>query len=119
MEEKSSNKLSSSEKRDLVIQAAMQAIPYVGAPLSAIYFGVKQERRFKRIESFYTELAEEINEIRDQIVSVDRQNKEALAAILEELNEKVETEPLEEKREFFVTSQKVREIVRTRKRKNI
>ncbi|WP_169709525.1 hypothetical protein [Deferrisoma camini] len=101
MEEKSSNKLSSSEKRDLVIEAAMQAIPYVGAPLSVIYFGAKQEKRFKRIESFYAELAEEINEIRDQIASVDKQNKEALAAILEELNEKVETEPLEEKRQFF------------------
>ena len=103
MEENSSNKLSSSEKRDLVIQAAMQAIPYVGASLSAIYFGAKQERRFKRIENFYTELAVEINEIRDQIVSVHRQNKEALAAILEELNEKVEAVPLEEKekRQFF------------------
>jgi hypothetical protein len=79
----------------------MNAIPYVGGSLSAIYFGVKQERRFKRLESFYAQLANEVETMRDQVASVDQQNKVALEAILEELNEKVEVEPTEEKREFF------------------
>lgn len=94
-------KLSGKDKRDLVIQAGMQAIPYVGGSLAAIYFGTKQERRFKRLESFYQELAEEIKTMSDQVASVDQQNKTSLEALIENLHEKVETEPTAEKRQFF------------------
>lgn len=101
MDNKKGNKLSSSEKRDLVIQAGMQAIPYVGGSLAAFYFGAKQERRFKRLESFYAELAKEIEGISEQIPSIERQNKAALEALIEELHEKIEVEPTAEKRQFF------------------
>lgn len=101
MKEDNKDKLSGTEKRDLIIQAGMQAIPYVGGPLSALYFGVKQERRFKRLESFYAELARELTKIGNQVASIDQQDKDALKAILEDLNEKVEMEPTLEKREFF------------------
>ncbi|MFZ3114229.1 MAG: hypothetical protein WA133_09200 [Syntrophales bacterium] len=82
MQEESFNgcKLSGTAKRDLVIQTGMQAIPYVGGSLAALYFGAKQERRFKRLESFYAELAEEVQRISDQIPSVEGQNKIALCA---------------------------------------
>lgn len=92
---------SAEKKRDLIIQAGMQAIPYIGGTLSTIYFGAKQERRFKRLESFYAELASEVAAIRNQMASIEIHDQVALGAILEELNEKVEKEPTMEKREFF------------------
>jgi hypothetical protein len=94
-------KLSGKDKRDLAIQAGMQAIPYIGGSLATIYFGTKQERRFKRLESFYAEVAEEIRKISEQVASVDQQNKIALEALMENLHEKVEAEPTAEKRQFF------------------
>ena len=89
------------EKRDLVIQASMEAIPYFGGSLSTLYFGTKQETRFKRIELFYAELSHEIEQIKDQIPPFSIHDKEAFTAIIEELNEKIETENLHEKIEYF------------------
>jgi len=94
-------KLTKSDKRDLVIQAGMQLIPYVGGSLSALYFGAKQEKRFKRLESFYQEIATEIEKMKDSISSIDKQDPVALEAIIESLHEKVEAEPTLEKREYF------------------
>ena len=94
-------KLTNSDKRDLVIQAGMQLVPYVGGSLSSLYFGAKQEKRFKRLESFYQEIASEIEKMKDSISSVDKQDPVALEAIIESLHEKVEAEPTLEKREFF------------------
>jgi hypothetical protein len=93
--------LSSRDKRDLVIQAGMQMVPYVGGPLSAIYFGAKQEKRFKRLESFYQEVAVEVEAMRDSISSMEEQNPIALEAIIEALHEKVEAETTLEKQRFF------------------
>lgn len=101
MNKNKDEKLTVAEKRDMMLQSGIQAIPYVGGSLSTLYFGAKQERRFKRLESFYAELASEISAISDQIASIDKQNAEALAAILENLHEKVEEEPSQEKRQFF------------------
>ena len=96
-----SDKLTSSEKRDLVLQAGMQLVPYVGGSIASLYFGSKQERRFKRLESFYQELAQEIEGIKDSIGEIEDQNPIALEAIMESLHEKVEVEPTQEKRQFF------------------
>ncbi|WP_099608346.1 hypothetical protein [Vibrio coralliilyticus] len=94
-------KLSNKDKRDLVLQAGMQLLPYVGGPMATLYFGSKQEKRFKRLESFYNELSQEIEGMRDSIKSIEEQDSSALEAILEQLHEKVETEPTFEKRLFF------------------
>ena len=101
MDENDDEKLTGAEKCELVLQAGMQAIPHVGGSLSALYFGAKQERRFKRLESFYSELANEVSTISDQIAPIEEQNADALAAILESLHEKVEAEAFQEKRQFF------------------
>ena len=79
-------KLTNSDKRDLVIQAGMQLVPYVGGSLSSLYFGAKQEKRFKRLESFYQEIAYEIEKMKDSILSVDKQDPIALEAIIESLH---------------------------------
>ncbi len=88
-------------KRDLIIQAGMQAIPYVGGSLSTLYFGTKQEKRFKRLETFYDELKSDIEKIRDDIPPLEEQDSEAFEAILEEINEKVERETKKEKIELI------------------
>jgi hypothetical protein len=93
--------LSNSDKRDLVIQAGMQLIPYIGEPLSTLYFGAKQEKRFKRLESFYQEVAAEIEKMKDTISSMNKQNPVELEAIIESLHEKIESEPTLKKRQFF------------------
>lgn len=94
-------KLSGIEKRDLVIQAGIQAIPYVGGSLATLYFGAKQERRFKRLETFYQEVAQDVNVWGDRIALLEKHDKEALVAIIEELNETIEREQAREKRGFF------------------
>ena len=96
-----SEELTNNEKRDLVLQAGMQLVPYVGGPMASLYFGTKQEKRFKRLESFYQELAGDIVNIKESIKPVDEQNSVALEALMESLHEKVEVEPTLEKREFF------------------
>lgn len=96
-----SSKLTNADKRDLVIQAGMQLVPYVGGSLSSLYFGAKQEKRFKRLESFYQEIASEVEKMKGTISSIDKQDPVALEAIIESLHEKVEAEPTQEKREFF------------------
>lgn len=93
--------LKGAEKRDLAIQTGLQLIPYVGGSLCTLYFGTKQEKRFKRIESFYRELAEELKQVKDAIPPAEKQNAPALEAIMESLHEKVEAEPTTEKRQFF------------------
>lgn len=77
------------------------AIPVVGGSLSAIYFDIKGRIRFKRIEKFYRDLAKEVNEIKDQIPTIDNFGKEEIAAIIEEINEKVEKEHSEKKIKYI------------------
>ncbi len=92
MSNSNNKKLIGVERRDLVIQAGLQAMPYVGGSLATLYFGAKQTRRFKRLETFYQEVAQEIRALKDRMASPDEHDKEALAAIIEELNEKIEHE---------------------------
>jgi hypothetical protein len=96
-----SDKLSNSEKRDIVLQAGIQLVPYIGGPMASLYFGSKQEKRFKRLESFYQEIAREVEAMRDSIGTIEEQNPAALEALMESLHEKIEVEPTLEKREFF------------------
>ncbi len=89
--------------RDTIIEAAVQAIPYVGAPLATLYFGNKQEKRFRRLEKFYEELKEEMSKSPNVYKDITQHNPEELSAIIEELNEKVESEHLEFKRSLYKT----------------
>src|SRR5690625_4921821 len=97
--EKSNNGLD----RDTVISAAIQAIPYVGSSISTLYFGHKQERRFRRIESFYEEIKKEINGIQDKIADLNSHDPDEFRAILEELHEQIESEQIAAKRKFYKT----------------
>lgn len=94
-------KLSLKEKAEIAIQTGLQLVPYVGPSLSAAYFGTKQEKRFKRIESFYQEFSEEIKQLNLQLPPIDIHDKEKLVSIMEELNDKIEREHSEQKRNYF------------------
>ena len=93
--------LNSTDKRDIVIQAGMQLIPYVGGSLCSLYYGVKQEKRFKRIESFYSELAQELSSLKQTIPPIEQQDAPALEAIMDSLHDKIEAEPTQAKRDLF------------------
>ena len=85
-----------SSKRDLYIQAGMQAIPYVGGSLSTLYFGAKQEKRLERLETFYNELNDQIEDLQVTL-NLDNQNTDELVNLIEEVNEKIEIESREQK----------------------
>lgn len=94
-------KLTISEKFELVVQGGLQLIPFgIGASLSTIYYGAKQEKRFKRIENFYKDISQDImilkedeqKDIEDKLSSLNDNDQAALVAILEEINDKIEHE---------------------------
>jgi hypothetical protein len=96
----------SSEKkldRDTIINAAIQAVPYVGASIATLYFGHKQGRRFKRLETFYEELKSELNGVQGRLADIKDQNPEEFRAILEELHEQVESEQISSKKKYYKT----------------
>ncbi|MDY6911823.1 MAG: hypothetical protein SVM79_05660 [Chloroflexota bacterium] len=93
--------LSWREHGNLGLMAAMQAIPHVGGSLATLYFGRKQEFRMKRLLLVYQEVAGELEDVRAQVASIEKHNGEALRAIIETLNEKIEAEPTVEKQEFL------------------
>lgn len=99
-----SEKLSSAEKRDLIIQSGIEAIPYVGGPLSTLLFSGKQQLRLNRLEIFLNDIILEVEAIKDRIANIERYDeydKEALSAIFEELFERVEHEQFSEKQKYF------------------
>lgn len=94
-------KLSFSERRDIALNAGISAIPYLGGALSALYFGAKQERRFKRIETFYTNLGDSVKDLKESLVDLDKLDKVKLAVIIEEINESIEMDFAEERLKYF------------------
>ncbi|PHD50379.1 hypothetical protein COF67_10140 [Bacillus toyonensis] len=97
-------KLNTREKVHLGIEACLQLIPTIGGAISTSFYGYQKEKQLKRLESFYNELLVEISALK-----VTMQNSSAtpdmdeLLSIIEDLNEKVEREHIEEKRNYFKT----------------
>ncbi len=107
---KDDKRLTAKKKLELVVQAGLQLIPHgIGASLSSLYFGAKQERRFQRLESFYQKLEhdfrdmreDDLKKIKEKIESLDINDRDFLAAIIEEINEKIEREHIEQKINYF------------------
>lgn len=86
-------------KIELVVNAGLQAIPYVGAPLASLYFGNKQEKRFERIEKTLKEVAEDLKNI--NLPSIESHNEDELLSLIDELTDKIENEHLESKRVLY------------------
>ncbi|MEK4091733.1 hypothetical protein [Viridibacillus sp. FSL H8-0110] len=96
-----SNKLTRKDKLEIAVESSLQLIPYVGASLSTAYFSTKQEKRFKRLESFYQELSDHINTLQPQIIPFAEHDEESLIALIERLNSAIEKEHSRTKRSLF------------------
>ncbi|BCB04734.1 hypothetical protein [Bacillus sp. KH172YL63] len=95
------NILNTKEKIEIAVQTGLQLVPYVGPALSAAYFGTKNEKRFKRIESFYEEISQLQDHLKEPLPPVESHNEDELIALIEILNDKIEREHTNEKRTFF------------------
>lgn len=95
------NKLTSKEKTEIAVESGLQLIPFVGGALSTLYFSTQNEKRFLRIESFYEEFAELVKEAQTEIKSLHVDYQPHLISLIERLNDKVERESRQSKREHF------------------
>ena len=64
--------LNFNEYGELALEGIIASIPSVGAALQTAYFGRKNEKRFKRIESFYNELSKDINKLHAQMATSEQ-----------------------------------------------
>ncbi|MGE7999705.1 hypothetical protein ACQKOF_13685 [Lysinibacillus sp. NPDC093190] len=94
-------RLTSKDKLQIAVETSLQLVPYIGSSLSTAYFSTKQEKRFKRIESFYEELSMQMNNLESTICAFDKHDEESLIAILERLNDEVEKESSFKKPNYF------------------
>lgn len=94
-------KLSGKERLEIAVKAGLQLVPYIGGSLASLYFDAKQEKRFKRLESFYEEFSQFVNESGVHFPPIEIHNKDDLFSIIEELNEKIEKENSLIKRNCF------------------
>lgn len=68
-----------------------------------MYFGAKNEKRFKRLEQFYADLKVSLDFIKNQLpTSLDiNQDKDQLIGIFESINDEVETARAQSKKNFY------------------
>ena len=93
--------LSGKERNENAIEVGLQLIPGVGGALATLYFGRKQEIRFKRLEDFYSQLSDELRKIQDRFPPIEKHDEELLLSILEKLNDKIEKESIHEKLSYL------------------
>lgn len=92
-------KIKPKDKFELVVNAGLQAIPYVGGPLATLYFGYKQEQRFQRVEQTLKEVANELQNC--QLPRIEEHNSEELMSLIDELTDKIENERIKSKRNLY------------------
>lgn len=92
-------KIKPKDKFELVVNAGLQAIPYVGGPLATLCFGYKQEQRFQRVEQTLKEVANELQNC--QLPRIEEHNSEELMSLIDELTDKIENERIESKRNLY------------------
>lgn len=85
-------KLDNKTKLEIVVEAGLQMIPYVGGSVATAYFGTKQAKEFKRIERLYSELSDELSVMKSKIASIKEQYEDGLVSLIEQVNDKVEKE---------------------------
>jgi len=94
-------KLSTKEKFEIAAQAGLNAIPYIGGSLSTLYFGAKEERKFKRIENLYALIRDDFEEFKGRILPLESFDKFKLSALIDEINENAENDAIGNKIEYF------------------
>lgn len=90
-----------------IIEAGIGAIPTIGGPIQTLYFGLQNEKRFKRIESFYEQLNNLLKVFQNQIPrETNPQSSEQLIGIIETINTEVEKSKSHKKTTYFVNAYK-------------
>jgi|SRR5690625_629559 len=96
-----SDRLSGKDKVEIAIEAGLQAIPLIGGSLSTLYFSTKNEKRFKRVESFYQEFSKIVEKADGSINHINSDYESHLMSLIERLNDKIERESRQLKRVYF------------------
>lgn len=96
-------KLSKKDYFDLIVEGGIGAIPYIGGVVQSLYFGSKNEKRFRRVEKFYEKLNEDLECIQDQIPEdvFNLENKDQLIGIFEGINDEIEKSKAQNKIEMY------------------
>ncbi|WP_368251214.1 hypothetical protein [Enterococcus sp. 2201sp1_2201st1_B8_2201SCRN_220225] len=96
-------KLRKKDYFDLIVEGGIGAIPYIGGVVQSLYFGSKNEKRFRRVEKFYENLNEDLECIRDQIPEdvFNLENKDQLIGIFEGINDEIEKSKAQNKIEMY------------------
>lgn len=96
-------KLSKKDYFDLIVEGGIGAIPYIGGVVQSLYFGTKNEKRFRRVEKFYENLNEDLKCIRNQIPEdvFNLENKDQLIGIFEGINDEIEKSKAQNKIDMY------------------
>ncbi|MBC1209608.1 hypothetical protein HB815_01590 [Listeria booriae] len=95
-------KLTTKDCVDLAVQAGMGLIPYVGSTLQTLYYGRKDELRFKRIEAFYKELGQSLQDVSERLkTTLNTDNEPELISIIEGIHDEIETARAQTKRTYY------------------
>lgn len=95
------DKLDFKDVRNSVIQTGIESIPVVGDALS-VYYKLQDEKRFKRIESFYESLEEKIGDL--ELLVLESKNPDQMIGIIESIHEQIEKSNSENKKEYFINA---------------
>lgn len=95
-------KLNNKDNMNLIVEAGLQLIPYVGSSISTLYFGNKQQKEFKRLENFYKKLNEELISVKEEIKNIKEQYGDGLVSLIEQVNEKILKEHQERKIDCYI-----------------
>ncbi len=87
--------------KDIIIETGLNLIPYIGGALASSYYGPILEKRLKRLESFYRDVSKQIKGENIVLNFINENKKEELLTLIEDLNDRVETETQEEKIKLF------------------
>jgi len=92
-------KLTPKEKTLVAVESLLQFVPVVGPSLATAYFSHKQEKRLKRLESFYEELVAKLSSV--SLCDYSTHNEEGLINLIDKINIQIETESSKEKIDLF------------------
>lgn len=101
------NLLNPKDYLSTAIEVGIGLIPVIGGSIQTAYFGLQNEKRFKRIESFYEELSTLLKSLQGQIPKeTNPQSTEQLIGIIETINTEVEKSKSHKKTIHFVNAYK-------------
>lgn len=93
-------KMSGKDYLNLALEAGVASIPNFGPALQVAYFGRKNELRIKRIEHFYSDLADRVSKL-EALPVQDEIDRDQLMGIIESINDEIETARAQSKRRYY------------------